>query len=308
MKKITDSFIFSQVMKNKNVVNGIKSINLTRDVISLDAIEEQISVINKKMKYAGKEKVIQALNNGTIKILYNPSLNLPKYLFTMLKQDNGRIVTLCDITNFSRTTLSGDNDIYVKTLFALLQASVVNYELYINWNKYTTNINIVKPGCIAYSRMIGKVLDKLYAIKIDTFKSDLIHFLIAKFFLINMCDRMNTENTDRIAYNACFNDSQYELIIDEASALPENMFDGFEEFIKALSTMGMKNLNVRIFIENYARMFGETTLLSIDYLPAFLGIIFGSAINANLAKDSIIELVAAKQVETIYPEFFKIAR
>ena len=177
-----------------------------------------------------------------------------------------------------------------------------------NWNRYVTNINIIKSSSIAYSKMVGKILDKLYAIKIDQFKSDLIHFLIAKFFIINLCGRLNTENTDEIAYASCFNKSTKTLIIEEASSLDERMFDSFELFIKEISTLGMKNLNVRIFIENFARMYGETSLLGIDYLPAFLSIIFGTAINANLGKDSIILTIAEDHVQHAYVEFFKLAR
>ena len=308
MKKITESFIFNQLMKNESVKNSIRNINLQRDIVSGSSISDQLNVITKKMKYAGKDKTIELLMKGIITPLYNPSLSIPKYLFTMLKNDGGTVKAICDLTNFSRVDANGNNDIYVKTLFALMQGATVNYELFTNWNKYITNINLVKSASITYSKMVGKILDKLYAIKIDQFKSDLIHFLIAKFFIINMCGRLNTANTDEIAYYACFNKSTKGLIIDEASSLDESMFESFDNFIKELSKLGMKNLNVRIFIENFARMYGETSLLGIDYLPSFLSIIFGSAINANLGKDSIIETIAEEHIQNAYTEFFRLAR
>lgn len=308
MKKITESFIFNQLMKNQAVKDSVKNINIQRDTVSTESISEQIAVITKKMKYAGKDKTIELLMRGVITPIYNPTLSLPKYLFSMLKNDSGTIKAICDLTNFSSMNANGLNDIYTKTLFALMQSSAINYELFTNWNKYITNINLIKSCAITYSKMTGKILDRLYAIKIDQFKSDLIHFLLAKFFIINMCGRLNTANTDEIAYYACYNKSTKELIIDEASSLDDGMFNSFDAFIKEISKLGMKNLNVRIFIENFARMYGEASLLGIDYLPAFLSIIFGTAINANLGKDSIIETIAEDHVQTAYAEFFRLAR
>lgn len=309
MKKITDSFVFNQLLKNENVKNSIKNLVIARDRIDTNAIDEQLLIISKKMRFAGKDTVADLVNNNKIIPLYNPNLSLPKYLNSFLKLDqSGMPVALVDLTNFSRVSSEGISDIYPKTLFALLQNGAITYELNNNWNRYTTNINIVKNSSIIYSKIVGKVLDKLYAIKIDSFRSDLIHFLLAKFFIINLCDRLATDNTDRIAYMSCFNESSFDLIVAEASSFSVEAFNSLDGFIKELSKFGMKNLNIRSFIENYARMYGETTLLSLDYLPAFLGMIFGVAINGNLAKDYIIEGLCGKQIELLYPEFFKLSR
>ena len=309
MKKITDSFVFNQLLKNENVKNSIRNLVIARDKIESSAIEEQLIVITKKMRFAAKDTVVDLAANGKIIPLYNPNLSLPKYLNAFLKLDQtGNPVALVDLTNFSRMNSEGICDIYPKTLFAIMQNGAIAYELNSNWNRYTTNVNIVKNASIIYSKIVGKVLDKLYAIKIDTFNSDLIHFLLAKFFIVNMCDRLATDNTDRIAYMSCFNESSYDLIVAEASSFSVEAFNNLESFIKELSKFGMKSLNIRGFIENFARMYGETTLLALDYLPAFLGMIFGVAINGNLAKDYIIEGLCGKQIELLYPEFFKLAR
>ena len=309
MRKITDSFVFNQLLKNENIKNSIRNLNITRDRIERAAIDEQLSIIAKKMRFAGKDVVVDLLSNDKIVPLYNPNLSLPKYLNSFLKlNQSGMPVAMVDLTNFSRITADDVSDIYPKTLFALLQNGAIAYELNANWNRYTTNINIVKNSSIIYSKLLGKVLDKLYAIKTDNFKSDLVHFLLAKFFLINLCDRLATDNTDRIAYMSCFNDSTYDLIVAEADSLGTDCFKSLDLFIMALSKLGMKSLNIRLFIENFARMYGETTLLALDYLPAFFGVVFSVAINGNLAKDYIIEGLCGKQIELLYPEFFKLAR
>lgn len=308
MKKITDSFIFQQVIKNEKVKDSIKNMVVGSQKIEFNAIDEQLNVINKRMKYAGKDITMELLEKNLIVPIYNPTLGLPKYLNSFMKSDNGNAVAVCDLTNFSRISYEGICDITAKTLFTLMQNAAINHELTNNWNRYTTNVTIVKNGAIIYSKIFGKVLDKLYAIKIDEFKSDLINFLLAKFFIVNMCDRVETNTVDQIAYHACVNKSNYELIRVEASQLNENMFDSLESFVIALSTLNMKNLNIRILVENFARMYGESTLLGMDYLPAFFGMIFGVAVQGTISKDYIIEGLCGKNIDSLYIEFFKLTK
>ena len=308
MKKVTDSFIFQQLLKNENVASSIKAIVPSKNKVDEKAIEEQLRVIDKRMKYAGKDVVMELYQEGIINVIYNPSIKIPKYLNTFLKPEGNKIVALSDITNFARISKEGNADITAKTLFTLMQNAAINYELFSHWNKYTTNVNMVKNGAIVYAKMLGKVIDKLYAIKIDNLRSDLIHFLLAKFFIINMCDRVATTTVDEIAYHAIPNKTSLALLQAEAEQIPEDAYENLEKFIKALSTLNMKNLNIRIVIENYARMYGEASLLSLDYLPAFFAVIFGVAIQGAIYKDYVIESLCGKQIESLYVEFFKIAR
>lgn len=308
MKKITDSFIFQQVVKNEAVKSAIKNVVINKHEVKPTAFEDQLSIINKRMRYAGKDKVMELYNKGVLIPIYNPTLGIPKYLNTFLRADGSKVISVCDITNFSRINTEGYADITAKTLFTLLQNGAVNYEVVNNWNKYTTNVNIIKNGAIIYSKLFGKVLDKLYAIKVDPFKDDLVHFLLAKFFIVNMCDRVPTETVDRIAFHAATKGSSYNLIVAEANQLNENAFDDIEMFIKALSTLNMKNLNIRIVVENFARMYGEATLLGIDYLPAFLNIIFGVSVQGSIVKDYVIDGICGKQIESLYIEFFKLTK
>lgn len=307
MKKITDSFIFQQAIKREATRSAIKNIIAEMQKLPDSAIEEQMSLISKKIKYPSKDKMMELLGAKLLVPIYNPTLGIPKYLNTFMKAENGKIICVCDTTNFSRMSSNGTSDIQSKTLFTLLQNGTVYYELFENWNRYTNNVNIVKNGSIIYANIVGKVLDKLYGIKIDSYKHDLVFFLLAKFFIVNMCDRIPTGTVDQIAYKACPNKSNFDLIIAEASQLNDNIFDNVDMFIKGLSTLNMPNLNIRIVLENFAKMFGESTLLALDYLPAFFSMIFGVAVSGSIAKDYIIEGICGKDISSLYVEFFKLS-
>lgn len=307
MKKITDSFIFQQALKNDTTKNAIKNLSPVKYGVSDISLEEQLRVINKRMKYAGKDLTMNLYAKKIIVPCYNPTLKIPKYINSFLKAQDGKAVAICDLTNFSRINKDDTSDITAKVLFTLLQGAAINYELNTHWNKYTTNASILKMSANIYAKMLGKVLDKLYAIKIDSFRTDLIYFLLAKFFIVNLCDRIPTNTVDQMAKYAMPNGSNIELIQTEAEQLSDGDFKDFESFIKALASLNMKNLNVRIVVENFARMYGETTLLALDYLPAFYSVIFSCAVQGGIGKDYILEGLCGKQIDSLYLDFFKLS-
>src|SRR5699024_5753276 len=127
---------------------------------------------------------------GTIIPILNPTIEIPKYLNTTGRVEGNKIISIVDLRPFSNVTRNSDDiEIYPKTLFNLLQNGLILNELVTNWRSYTNNMNIVRNSAVVYSRLTGKVMDKLFAVNIDEFKSDLVSFLLAKFFLVNLCGR-----------------------------------------------------------------------------------------------------------------------
>lgn len=310
MKKITDSAIFNQVVSNPSVINSIKGIHIERDKVSTDKLDEAINIINRRMTFATKGRAMQYLNQERVVLIHNPIIQLPKYLNTFGKAHNGKIVALVDISHhitLNKTT--GMYDIYPKTLFNLIQNGAILLEMVTNWNRFTNNMTIIKNGAITYAKLMGKIFDKLFAINIDNFKQDFMNYILAKFFLINLCGKVNNETVDNIAYHACFNQSTLKLIKEEEAKFDTNMYDNiFKLFLALNEVKGMHDLNIRSFIENWARMYGESSLLALDYLPSFMSMIFGSIVSGNIGKDYIVENVAGKFINDIYTEFSKLLR
>ena len=53
-------------------------------------------------------------------------------------------------------------------------------------------------------------------------------------------------------------------------------------------------------MENFTRMYGEGSLLALDYLPSFIQCICGAAIGGGLNKDYMYESVAGKIIQNLY--------
>jgi hypothetical protein len=310
MKKITDSVLFRQVASNQSVIQGLRDIHIERDKVDPQKLDEALNIINRRLTFATKGKSMQHFNQGNIILIHNPLIQLPKYLSVFGKAYNGKIVSVVDISHHAHLNKgTGMYDVYPKTLFNLIQNGMILNELVTNWNRFTNNMSILKGGAIVYSKLVGKVLDKLFAINIDNFKLDMINFFLAKFFLINMCGKTDSDTVDNIAYHACFNKSSLKLIKEEEMKFEENAYaDLFTFFDNLKELKGMQDLNSRSFVENWARMYGESTLLALDYLPSFLSMVFGSVVNGNLAKDYIIESVAGKFISSMFTEFSKLLK
>lgn len=308
MRKLSDSAIFNQLASNEQLMLSINSINFTRDKIDFRELEEEINSINRRMNYPTKGKILYNVTNNNIALINNPSIVLPKYMNVIGKLHDRKMCPVIALNN-NVTFKNGNMEVMPKTLFALLQNATILLELFNNWNRYTMHVELIKNGSISYSRLMGKIFDKIFAINIDDFKSDMVHFFLAKFFLINMCDRAMSETINNIAYSSCFNKSNLELILDQEKKFSSDVYKSiFSLFTNMKSIHGLEGLNIRSFIENYVRMYGESTLLSLDYLPSFFNMIFSSIVNGNLNKEYIIDSVCGKTNNRLFLEFSKLIK
>jgi len=149
VKKITDSAIFNQVVKNAKVMNSIGNINVQRDMVTFDKIEEPLQVIRKRMNFPTKVKSLNYLETGKVILIDNPEYSLPKYLNTLGRVHNGNLVAVVDISQFARfSSTTNSYDVFPKTLFSLIQNGTILLELINNWNRFNNNINLIKYGVL----------------------------------------------------------------------------------------------------------------------------------------------------------------
>lgn len=309
MKTINDSALFSEVISKQSILKSIKEVDIDNDSIKLSQVADAINIINKKLNFPTKQAVVNGLNQNTIKLIYNPEeISMPKYMNVFGKLVMGKPVVLVDISKYAGGKRDGDITIFPKTLFALIQNAAISLELLKHWNKYMMNNTILKNLCISYARLMGKVLDKMFAINIDTMTSDTVNFFLAKFFLINMCGKGNDETTNNLAYNACFNKSSLALILETEKSFDEpfkNIFNLFEAFTHI---RGLEQIQIRSFVENWVRMYGDSTLLAIDYIGSFLSMTFSTVVKGNLNKEFIIGNVAEKFINKAFIEFSRLMK
>lgn len=307
MKKLSDSHIFSKLINNKSLLEKMSKItsNVGLNIQTKTDLANEYNTINRRINYSTKGTIMNMIEKGNIIVYDNPEYNLPTYITAIPGRNvNGSICMYVNINRFKAGKL---NEIYPKTLFALLQNALIFKEVMLKWDSFANNIELMKLCSNSYSRLMTKILDKTFALDLDPFKSDFMSYAFAKFFLINVCERKDSSLNDDLAYKSCFNKSSCELIKEFEKELPDNLYNSIFELFDGLKNVkGFEKLSFRSFLENYVRMYGEGSLLALDYLPAFIQMISSSVIGGNIVKDYFIDSVSGKFNNKIYVQFCSI--
>lgn len=311
MKTINDSAIFNTLIKNSALLGSLKAIDVNRDNVPVSSMKDTFDMINRRMNYPTKSPIVSLLQSGKIKLVHNPGVvKTPKYLTVFGRRSATNInqsVYIVDIGRYARGNKDTELLMNARTLYALLQNALVIHILSEKWGVITQNDIIRKHGAITYSKLASKILVKLYAIDSDKLKSDTIRFLLAKFFLKTICGISIDENSlNQIAYASCLSGSTLSGILNVEKSLEENAYDDIMTFFTNLKKIpGLESINVRSFTENWARMYGEGSVLAIDYLPSFLGMIFSTIMLGNIVKDPVVASIAERDITSVYNAFSK---
>ena len=294
---LNESEIYKQLPIDINkITKTIKGEHLVQQ----DQLSDTFNIIKNRVNQASKNEVVNELENGNIILMNSKEVKLPNFMPVLNIQGNKSLV---NITPYIKSNMN----INPNTLFGLAQAGLINIKIKENANKIRNNAKLLIYASQIYSRLTTKVIDKLYATNINKKDSDLVSYMFAKFFLVSVVGRANDDTTEQIAYKSCHNKTDFELIKEM-----ENKFDGqssminifklFEEFKKHPN---FNKFSSRTFVENFTKMYGETTILSIDHLPSFLVTIFSAYVNAGINKEFIIlNAINDKIIINCYRSFF----
>lgn len=306
MRKLSDSAIFTKLIRNNELIAKMKAITTSNSIktLSINDLPNEFNSIERRINYATKGQVMDKYMKGNIKLIDEPTFKLPSYITTVPGMGiNGDVCVYCNLNRYR----SRSGEIYPKKLFAIMQNALINYELLKNWSKYTNNLELMKQSSFIYSRIVTKVLDKVFALDLNEFNSDFMSYIFAKFFLVNMCERNNNELNTQIAYKCCFNNSSLKLIEEFEMELADTKFDSFFDLIESLQVVAaIKTINIRTFVENFVRMYGEGALLFLDYLPSFYQVIFSATIGGDLVKDYMFESVCGNMNLKTFTTFSKL--
>ena len=306
MKSLKDSYLFQINDKSSGLSQKMVSYNPTLDDLDLALIEEQLNTIQKRFSYTMKNRVINDITSKKRVVLaYNPArMLLPTSVPAFLIARGDRPTSVVNITKYATRDKNGELVVDTKTLYAMMQTGSLLLGCYENWVSITMNQTICKTGSSMYSKLVQKVFDKLFAINMDSVKSDKFKFLLSKFFLINLLGKSNSPSIDNMAYSNCTNGTPKLTIINFGQEFGDETFKDFNALINAIKDHfdGMGNLDTRQFMEAYIKMYGPSSMFSLEYFPYFCHMIFATMMGAHINMEYIIENIVGKEVDGFYNE------
>lgn len=302
-KTLKDSEMFKQFINSSKLKGDLSRINFTTDLIDRSKISDGMSAIEKRLSYPGKMKVLELANpnKGKFYLVTNDKLSIPSYLSVMPMSNGKDVHVIVNLTNF----IKRNGDIAVPTLYALLQNGLISYELITVWEKYTSKPVLMTHSLQVYVDMMMKVLDKLYGISSKQLEGDLVRFMLGKFFLLYMAGKSDNPQTNSMALKAMTGGTSPAAVERMESELPGDPYVNIFTLFETIGSQFEYEISIRSIVENYARMYGDNSILSMDYLPSFYQTVFSSVVSGNIVKDYIIENVTKKTLTKLYSEFFQ---
>jgi len=312
MKSIANTFLFQITNKIIDYEKNLKNVLSPANILKNEDIDYFIDIIDRRFNFGMKNAVIGDFKKELLIPVFNKlNIHLPTYIPVIGRYEDGTPIVYVNLTHYGFFNKEKKFEIDSKKLYALLQVGYILRNLIqLPTRKISLNLNLAKSGSFIFSSMMTKLLDKMFALSIDPPKHDMVRFLTSKFFIINMLEKgeEGLETTNNVA----FNNTQGYITKNIAQNIEFDDIKNYENidtFLQSLNNINnIKNLNTRLFLHEWIKMFGEASLMSLEYFPFFLYTVFSSFVNANIANDYIIEPLCGKDLNVLYNEITKILR
>ena len=295
LKSTNQSYLFNTLNKGNTSNNIVKEVLTNGKDVERSQIEEQLMVINKRFKYPLKRTVMNAYEEGKIRLKFLAEPKLPTAMPFFLIQTPQGIVGVISLSTYSYQLQNGDMSIDPKKLYTLLEATYVAMDYTKHYARYNTNTRIMDNGARIYAGMMFNTINKKFNIGIDKKKSELVMFFASKFFMLNVLakDTNNMDIINNTAKRLC-KTIPVNILMERDEEFPLESYRDINVFLEKLSVVcGISGLNTRSFLETYMQMFGEGTLLGIELFPYFMmnivSALNGAFLNNQYMFESLIE-------------------
>ena len=322
-KNLSDSELFksfnSASKLSSTLVEAVKNgIEITEDYI-----QEQIHQIRRSRISPLSDKVLSAYENGNIIILYARGVKIPQAVpFFALKTKSGETKVFIFANNFSTMSLN-DNEsdkkylnITMKDLYALMEGAYITWQYNTNYKSFNRALGLMKLTTKIYSRLMLLILNKEFALSMDTSLYAEVNFIISYFFMKHVWDSDNESINISYALDSLnpsdkyslSNSKSFEAIVEEMDNSNVNDISKLINFISSRSNR-LKGLNFRYFTQTYINTYKGPAIFSMESLPYFLFTVSTTALGSFIVNNAVISNIINNQIKGMgnyYPEISKL--
>jgi hypothetical protein len=307
-KPVRDTYIFTQMNKGGYIDNILKVFMNPNSAIDVTPkmLEEQLIRINKTFKYPAKLAVLEAFKNGQMKLMMlNPTVRdvkLPVSIpFLFNKERTSAIVFIDNYARFNKK-LPDTIDMDYKKLYCLMESAYLALEGY-----NPANTRLINVGTAIFAQMFTRILNKRFSLNTDKAAMNKVLFLASKYFLINILGMTDADKIFNYALKTC-NSATAILMRDVDQAFNFGTFENISTFISGLASesykfaSGFSQLTVRDYMLEYARTYGQETLLSLESLDYFMYVISSVTMGAYLNNQVVLDDIVGDDGKKMYLE------
>lgn len=305
IKPLRDTFIFSELNKDGYIDKKVAAFTSPNTGVRVtpDMIEDELVHINKTFKYPNKMAVLEAVKNGTIiPVMLQPSVHdrMPVCIPFLVSKDRTKVVVFID--SYVKRDRDGVISIDYKKLYCLLESGYIAME-----GIKRNSTKVISKGSMIFAHLMTRVFNKKFSLNTDRSAMNKIIFLCGEFFLYNHIGMTDHNMIFNYALKNC-NSATAILMRDVDAEFGPECFTSLAVFLKKLSTSsykfvaGFETITTRDFIETFANMYGQSTILGLESLEYFMFIISSVTIGAYLNNQVILEDIIDKDGAQLYLE------
>ena len=305
-KSMRDCYIYQQM--GNIIQEGIAGASSKGKLLSNNELEEQFMMIKKYVNSAIKPAVLGEYEQGLIRLVYAPEdVKRVRSLPFALRPVNGKICVDVYVHLHGNMRQDGQVNINYRRLYNLMESAYLAKKFVVGYDRYKNNSSIIQQGCILYSNMFIKPINKKFNLHVDMNRENRVRFLSAKFYLKNVLEIQNEEVVFNTAVKACKGGNP--LSLREVDMIfPEEAFTNLGTFLDALKNdnlnLGLGSLTVRGYLDSYIGLYGDTTIFGLELFPYFLFIGHSALNDMNLVRNNALEDIMEKGMPKLLGQLY----
>lgn len=303
VKKYTDTYIYNKFSAyNQQLLAAItKAERIDKNT---EGFMEDVVLEVKRSK--APAYLLKVLTSSNCVLLY-PKEPLPRMFKVFCAKDpkgGGKIKTFIDCTgvlNYNDSTRRYKT--HVDVLIANLVEAKVNMVYFMIPRAYITKSAYMITATRIYAKLLTHLIDYVGNISVIPGNREKMMYYAAKFFLYAVLQVSDDEERINDLASRAVDVKGTEAKVFDIMADLEDNFSSVPAFLLYIQKIfKLDKLTMSLFIEKWMFLYGPSTVLGIEFLPAFISMITNAYLGVFLNNQKSIEKIASKDMITLGKE------
>jgi hypothetical protein len=264
--------------------------------VTYDMIEDVMyDITNRSSPFFSKHAVDKLFKEGKIQLVYNDQMKLTTAIPFFRKNDNGRVVTIINVTNYSKMTQNGQVKILPNILYALMLTAAFTSEL------DNSILSFARDMYVIYSRLFANITSNLTYL--DQIKKEKIQYLASNYFYYQIYGEGSSFSNPYLT-SLKYNSKETMVSLDSKFPLDHDNFayKDIKTFIENINKVfpEMKKFTFKNFIDRWATSYGSATLFAPEYIPYLFYMLVATACMSPTVSVNKISIETADKLGSIY--------
>ena len=277
---LANSYEWNQLNANNALNEKISKVINPEHFVSPDRIPTAMLTLKNKLKSPIMTKLMDAISNGTIVLVYCPNIKIPVYLpFLITKPSAHSFVGYVLLNNLDTSCTEQGGEIFLnarKLKVSMESCYIGIVAALIGGGAKSRSTAILRSGSKIYANIVAECINRKHSTKLDPVAHNSILYLASRYYvgtIIGCRESMDKDSMRNYCLYNCKN-VEYVEVQKIVELFGESDFDNISTFISKLASIDalkkrLGNLTVSNFIESYINMYDASMLLALENFNYF---------------------------------------